>query len=87
MNYKVVLSKVAEKQKPLLKSAHLDDKARKLLDILLVDPFLNPPPYEKLVGVSATYSRRINYQHRLVYRVDQDAKVVHVLSMWTHYEY
>lgn len=58
-----------------------------LLEILKVNPFQNPPPYEKLVGdLAGTYSRRINIQHRLVYQVIDLDKVVKVLRMWTHYE-
>ena len=51
------------------------------------NPWQNPPPYEKLVGeLAGAYSRRINLQHRLVYRVDESAKQIDVLRMWTHYE-
>ena len=51
------------------------------------DPFQNPPPFEKLVGdLAGTYSRRINIQHRLVYEVFTNERVVRVLRMWTHYE-
>jgi Txe/YoeB family toxin of toxin-antitoxin system len=58
-----------------------------LLDILEKDPFTSPPPYEKLVGdLEGFYSRRINIQHRLVYRVDKKAKRVFIERMWTHYE-
>jgi Txe/YoeB family toxin of toxin-antitoxin system len=57
------------------------------LDILEVDPFQNPPPYEKLVGdLKGAYSRRINIQHRLVYEIVRKEKTVRVLRMWTHYE-
>ena len=58
-----------------------------LLDVLRNDPFQNPPPYEKLLGdLSGKYSRRINIQHRLVYEVFEEQKIVRVLRMWTHYE-
>jgi len=51
------------------------------------DPFQNPPPYEKLVGdLAGAYSRRINIQHRLVYEVFVEERVVRVLRMWSHYE-
>jgi Txe/YoeB family toxin of toxin-antitoxin system len=47
---------------------------------------MRPPEYEALVGdLSGTYSRRINIQHRLVYQVYEEEKVVKVLRMWTHY--
>ena len=36
--------------------------------------------------LEGAYSRRINIQHRLVYQVDKDARVVKVLRLWTHYE-
>ena len=40
------------------------------LAVLAENPFQNPPPYEKLVGdLVGAYSRRINFQHRLVYQV------------------
>jgi toxin YoeB len=58
-----------------------------LLDILQVNPFQNPPPYEKLVGdLNGVYSRRISIQHRLVYEVIQSEGIVKILRMWTHYE-
>jgi Txe/YoeB family toxin of toxin-antitoxin system len=51
------------------------------------DTYQTPPRYEKLVGdLAGAYSRRINIQHRLVYQVLDDARVVKVIRMWTHYE-
>lgn len=83
----VRFSKNAEKDKRLLKQAGLEEKAKRLLDILRVDPFQNPPSYEKLVGdLKGFYSRRINLQHRLVYKVDLEKTIVEVRAMWTHYE-
>ena len=83
----VRFSKNAEKDKKLLKQAGLEGKAKALLNVIRVDPFQNPPAYEKLVGdLKGYYSRRINIQHRLVYKVDQDKKIVEVRSMWSHYE-
>lgn len=70
-----------------LAQAGLKTKARTLLEILRVDPFQRPPPFEKLVGdVAGAFSRRINIQHRLVYEVFEAEKTVRVLRMWTHYE-
>lgn len=85
--YRVFLSKRAVKDKELLRSAGLSKKAKSLLDILSLNPFQNPPSYEKLVGdLLGFYYRRLNHQHRLVYRVDEDSKSVYVDSMWSHYE-
>ena len=85
--YKVVLSRQAAKDRSSLKAAKLEDKARALLHLLSEDPYRDPPPFEALKGnLKGYYSRRINYNHRLVYEVLDEEKTVHVLSMWTHYE-
>lgn len=87
MKYKVVLSRQAVKDVERLRSAGLLKKAKALLDVIAQNPFQNPPPYEKLCGdLSGYYSRRINRQHRLVYAVSAEPRVIHVLRMWTHYE-
>ena len=55
--------------------------------MLGVNPYQNPPPFEKLVGdLSGAYSRRINIHHRLVYQVLDEEKVVKVIRMWSRYE-
>ena len=68
-------------------AAGLEKKAKALLVLLSENPFHTPPSYEKLVGdLNGYYSRRINIQHRLVYRVDSQRHIVIVHSMWSHYE-
>ncbi|MDP2972912.1 MAG: Txe/YoeB family addiction module toxin, partial [Deltaproteobacteria bacterium] len=68
-------------------AAGLRQKAEKLLEILSENPFQIPPPFEKLIGdLSGAYSRRITIQHRLVYQVLQEMRIVKVIRMWTHYE-
>lgn len=87
MSWEVVFSRHAAKDAKKLASAGLKSKAQELLAILEDDPFRNPPAFEKLVGdLVGTYSRRINIQHRLVYQVFTEERVVRVLRMWTHYE-
>ena len=87
MSWELVYTKHAQKDAQKLLSAGLKDKAQTLLIVLRENPFQNPPPYEKLVGdLSGAYSRRINIQHRLVYQVLEDDKVVKVLRMWSHYQ-
>ena len=84
--WEIKFTKAAEKDKKLLKQAGLDLKAKKLLNIIAEDPFQIPPSYEKLVGdLKGYYSRRINIQHRIVYKVYTDSKIVVVHAMWTHY--
>ena len=87
MIWDLVFTKQAQKDARKLAASNLRDKAQALLDIIQMNPFQNPPPYEKLVGdLDGAYSRRINIQHRLVYEVIEDEKVVKILRMWTHYE-
>lgn len=87
VSWTVVFAKHALKDAKKLSAAGLKVKAQELLEVLAVDPFQNPPPYEKLVGdLEGAYSRRINIQHRLVYEVFKKERTVRVLRMWTHYE-
>jgi len=87
VSWRVVYTKQAQKDAKKLASAGLKVKAQALLDLLAEDPFRSPPPYERLVGdLRGACSRRINIQHRLVYQVLEDERVVKVLRMWTHYE-
>jgi Txe/YoeB family toxin of toxin-antitoxin system len=87
VSWRVVYTKQAQKDAEKLPSSGLKPKAQSLLDILKENPFQNPPPYEKLVGdLSGAYSRRINIQHRLVYQVYEEERIVKVLRMWSHYE-
>ena len=85
--WEVVFSKQAAKDARRISEVGLKQKAESLLEVLSEDPFKNPPPYEKLIGdLAGAYSRRINIQHRLVYEVFREDKIVRVLRMWTHYE-
>ena len=85
--YKILFSKMASKDKEKLNNAGLEKNYRKILDVMINDPFGYPPSYEKLVGeLSGYYSRRINRQHRIVYKVIEEKKEIHIIRMWTHYE-
>lgn len=85
--YKIVYTKAAAKDVPKLKAAHLDAKAKALIDVIRCNPYQTPPSYEKLVGdLQGLYFRRINIQHRLVYEVIEEVKIIKIVSLWTHYE-
>jgi len=87
VSWDVVYTKHAQKDAQKLAASGLKAKAQELLVIIKENPFQNPPPYEKLVGdLVGAYSRRINIQHRLVYEVLQEQRIVKVLRMWSHYE-
>ncbi len=82
MNWQLLFSKQSLKDAKKLKSAELWKNAEQLLLVLRENPFQNPPPYEKLVGdLDGAYSRRINIQHRLVYQVFKEEKIVRILRM------
>ncbi|WP_414732519.1 Txe/YoeB family addiction module toxin [Acetobacterium carbinolicum] len=83
-----MISKTAKKDKDKIKEEPaIKKKVEQLLRVLESNPYQNPPSYEKLSGeYRHLYSRRINRQHRLVYKVDEEQKVV-IVNMWTHYEF
>ena len=96
--YDIQLTNQTVKDAKLLEQNGLKLKALELLGIIRENPYKNPPPYEKLLGVKDTYSRRINKQHRIVYLVlpnpaqnkDEFGNafkgIIKVIRMWTHYE-
>lgn len=87
MSWRLEFSKAAAKDARKLAAAGLKPKTQELLDVLRHNPWQNPPPNEKLIGeLAGAYSRRINRQHRLVYRVHEDDQLIDILRMWTHYE-
>ena len=99
--YKTILSRQAIKDLAELRrtGAAYVKKAKSYVDIVTIEPFQNPPPYKKLRGnLEGCYSRKINDQHRFIYKVlpntgninDKNGVpykgIVKVLRMWTHYE-
>lgn len=83
----VGLHKASTKRCKKITSSGLKEKVESLLNILKINPLQNPPPFEKLIGdLAGAYSRRINIQHRLVYQIYEEYKIVKVIRMWTHYE-
>lgn len=87
MSYEILFSRQSQKDAAKLKKSKLKDKALEIIEILKIDPFRVPPRFESLSGkLRGCYSRRINIQHRLVYEVIEEKKIVHVLRMWSHYE-
>jgi len=89
VEYKILILKSAQKDKEkIVQYPALKRNVEHLISILKENPFQTPPFYERLVGnYQGLYSRRINKQHRLVYRVEEEAKTVIIVSMWTHYEF
>lgn len=88
VSWKIIYAKQALKDAKKLKNSSLKKNAEGLIDLLTKDPFKTPPRYEKLIGdLEGAYSRRINIQHRLVYQVYTDLRIIKVLRLWSHYDY
>ena len=87
MNWRLVYTSQAQKDAKKLAASGLKKQAQTLLEILEQDPFQSPPRFEKLLGdLAGAYSRRINIQHRLVYQVIENERVIKVIRMWSYYE-
>lgn len=87
MTWRLVFTKQAQKDAKKIASLGLRSKAETIIKILKENPYQVPPAYEKLVGdLTGAYSRRINIQHRMIYQVLNDEKVIKIIRMWTHYE-
>ena len=83
MSWEIVFTRQAEKDLSRITQSPLKAKAFRLLSVLEEDPFC--PPWEKLTDLDHVYSRRINLQHRLVYKVMEQEKTIVIIRMWTHY--
>ena len=84
--YKILYTKQGLKDKKIAFQAGYGKKINKILITLRKDPFTSYPPYEKLIGdLSGAYSRRINEQHRVVYQIYIEERIIKIISMWLHY--
>ncbi|MBP0010534.1 Txe/YoeB family addiction module toxin [Roseofilum sp. Belize Diploria] len=85
--WEIVFTKQAEKDARKIASAGLGRQVTRILDVVKDNPYATYPPYEKLSGdLQGYYSRRINIQHRFVYQILPEEKIIKVIRMWTHYE-
>ena len=85
--YTLIFMTQAQKDAKNLASSGLKPKAMKLLKIIEQNPFQYPPDFEYLKGnMEGLISRRINKQHRLVYEVFEESKIIKIYRIWKHYE-
>ena len=85
--YQILFSPQAKRDAKKIASSGLKPKVQELLDLIEKDPLQYPPKFEYLSGtLQNKISRRINKQHRLVYEVFEEEKLIKVYRMWTHYE-
>ncbi|WP_283618242.1 Txe/YoeB family addiction module toxin [Ligilactobacillus hohenheimensis] len=87
MLYKIRIKNSAKGDLKKLKQSHLKSSFLDVVETLKRNPYEPSQSFEKLQPYSAgRFSRRINSQHRVVYRVDEESKIVSIYSAWTHYE-
>ena len=85
--YTILFSPQAKKDAKKIASSGLKSKVLQLIALIENDPFVYPPKFEYLCGtLKGKISRRINNQHRLVYEVFEEEKLIKIYRMWTHYE-
>jgi len=85
--YKLLFSPQAKKDAKNIASSGLKAKVNNILDLIEKEPLIYPPQYEYLSGsLKGKISRRINKQHRLVYEIFEDKKIIKIYRMWSHYE-
>lgn len=91
MSYKIQITPIAENDIIQLKKSGnkaLIKKLSKLLDELREHPYSGTGQIEQLKHYDIpTYSRRINKEHRIVYRINDNIVSVLVLSCYGHYTF
>lgn len=87
MSYTIVIKNSAKQDLKKIKQSNLKGKFIEITQTLKEDPFSPTQSFEKLHPTSeGRYSRRLNSQHRVVYKVNQEELTVEIYSAWSHYE-
>lgn len=85
-NYAVRIKNSDKADLKKLKQSSLKTQFQKIVETLKEDPYLPTQSFEKLKPTQeGRYSRRLNRQHRVVYKVKEE-RIVEIYSAWTHYE-
>ncbi|TSO25786.1 Txe/YoeB family addiction module toxin [Lactobacillus sp. LL6] len=85
--YQIKLKKSAKKDLKKIKGSYLEGSFLEVIEQLRNNPFESSQGFEKLIPpIKGYYSRRINIQHRVVYKVNEKEKIVTIYSAWSHYE-
>lgn len=85
--YQVEIKNSAKSDLKKIKRSNLKEQFLKTISVLKDDPYQPSQSFEKLQPTSSgLYSRRINAQHQVVYRVDEKLKKVYIYAAWSHDE-
>lgn len=86
-NYTVRIKNSAKVDLKKIKQFSLTAQFQKIVETLKDIPYLPTQSFEKLKPTQeGRYSRRLNRQHRVVYKVKEEERIVEIYSAWTHYE-
>lgn len=82
--YKVRFKNSVKKDLKKIGKSNLKENFEGIVKVLKENPYQESQLFEKLLPKSeGRYSRRLNRQHRVVYRVDEVNKVVIIFSLVT----
>lgn len=87
MSYTIKVKSSAKRDLKKIKGSYLEKSFLEIIEQLKQNPYQKNQSFEKLVPpIKDFYSRRINVQHRVVYKVNEENKTVVIYSAWGHYE-
>lgn len=87
MSYSIRVKSGAKRDLKKIKGSYLEKNFLDIINQLKEDSYHNNQSFEKLVlPIKGFYSRRINVQHRVVYKINEEEKTVIIYSAWGHYE-
>ncbi|WP_125588283.1 Txe/YoeB family addiction module toxin [Companilactobacillus jidongensis] len=87
LEYQIKIKSGAKKDLKKIKGSHLEKNFLQIIETLRNDPFEISQSFEKLIPpIKEFFSRRINFQHRVVYKVDESLHVVTIYSAYSHYK-
>jgi Txe/YoeB family toxin of toxin-antitoxin system len=85
-NYRIELSPQAKSDLKKIRQSRFSTMLDKIIRLIVIDPYQTAPPVKTLTGNLKGYlSRRINVQHRLVYKIETATKVIKIISCWSYY--
>ncbi|MCL2177182.1 MAG: Txe/YoeB family addiction module toxin [Firmicutes bacterium] len=85
MIYEILYSREAQKDYEKIKrNKSLLSKVEKIEEKIEINPYAPGENLTKLEGYEDLWSRRINKQHRYIYKVYKEYKEIRVFSMWEH---
>ena len=85
--WQLVFTRQARKDLKKINQSQSRKATERLLETVQANPYHASLSFEKLTGdLAGAYSRRINIQHRLVYEIMDDEKIVKIIRLWGHYD-